>query len=138
LAQDGFRSIEEIAYVPLNELQQIEGFDENLITALRDRAQDQLLIEAISTEENLDIHGPTEDLLSLSQMTPELAYALARNGVNTRNKLAEQSIDDLQEINELNEDLAAKIILEAREDWFKSGIISKDNEESDQEQESEE
>ncbi len=122
LAQDGFRSIEEIAYVPLNELQQIEGFDENLITALRDRAQDQLLVEAISTEENLDIHGPAEDLLSLPQMTPELAYALARSGVNTKNKLAEQSIDDLQEINELNEDLAAKIILEAREDWFKSGI----------------
>ena len=135
LAQDGFRSIEEIAYVPLNELQQIEGFDENLITALRDRAQDQLLIEAISTEENLDIHGPAEDLLSLSQMTPELAYALARNGVNTKNKLAEQSIDDLQEIDGLNEDLAAKIILEAREDWFKSGNISDDNEGSDHEQE---
>ena len=138
LAQDGFRSIEEIAYVPLNELQQIEGFDENLITALRDRAQDQLLVEAISTEENLDIHGPAEDLLSLPQMTPELAYALARSGVNTKNKLAEQSIDDLQEINELNEDLAAKIILEAREDWFKSGIISEDDEGLDQEQESEE
>jgi N utilization substance protein A len=141
LAQDGFRSIEEIAYVPLNELQQIEGFDENLITALRDRAQDQLLVEAISTEESLDIHGPAEDLLSLPQMTPEIAYALARNGVNTKNKLAEQSIDDLQEINELNEDLAAKIILEAREDWFKSGIISEDSEDSeglDQEQESEE
>jgi N utilization substance protein A len=138
LAQDGFRSIEEIAYVPLNELQQIEGFDENLITALRDRAQDQLLVEAISTEEDLDIHGPAEDLLSLPQMTPELAYALARNGVNTKNKLAEQSIDDLQEINELNEDLAAKIILEAREDWFKSGIISEDDEGLDQEQESEE
>jgi N utilization substance protein A len=71
-------------------------------------------------------------------MTPELAYALARNGVNTKNKLAEQSIDDLQEINELNEDLAAKIILEAREDWFKSGIISEDDEGLDQEQESEE
>ncbi len=135
MAQDGFRSIEEIAYVPLNELQQIEGFDENLITALRDRAQDQLLIEAISTEENLDIHGPDEDLLSLSQMTPELAYALARNGVKTKNKLAEQSIDDLQEIDGLNEDLAAKIILEAREDWFKSGNISDDNEGSDHEQE---
>jgi N utilization substance protein A len=147
LAQDGFRSIEEIAYVPINELQQIEGFDENLITALRDRAQDQLLVQAISTEENLDIHGPAEDLLSLSQMTPELAYALARSGVNTKNKLAEQSIDDLQEIHELNEDLAAKIILEAREDWFESGIISddtddtedgEDGEDLDQEQESEE
>jgi len=139
LAQDGFRSIEEIAYVPLNELQQIEGFDENLITALRDRAQDQLLIEAISTEEDLDIHGPTEDLLALSQMTSELAYALARNGVNTKNKLAEQSIDDLQEIDELNEDLAAKLILEAREDWFKSGVINDDEDlKQEQEQESEE
>ena len=93
------------------------------------------MIKAISTEEDLDIHGPAEDLLSLSQMTPELAYALARNGVNTKHKLAEQSIDDLQEIDGLNEDLAAKIILEAREDWFKSGNISDDNEGSDQEQE---
>jgi N utilization substance protein A len=70
-------------------------------------------------------------------MTPELAYALARSGVNTKNKLAEQSIDDLQEINELNEDLAAKIILEAREDWFKSGIISEDTEDTEDTEDSE-
>ena len=56
-------------------------------------------------------------------MTSELAYSLARVGINTKNKLAEQSVDDLQEIDELNEDLAAKIILQAREDWFKAGEI---------------
>ena len=128
LAQDGFSNIEDIAYVPINELELIEGFDESLVNELRERAQDQLLIEAISKEEDLDIHGPSDDLLELSLITPELAYSLARVGINTKNKLAEQSVDDLQEIDELDEDLAAKVILEAREDWFKAGeIISEED-----------
>jgi len=129
LAQDGFSNIEDIAYVPIDELQNIEGFDDKLVTELRERAQDQLLIEAISKEEDLDIHGPSDDLLEIPLMTSELAYSLARVGINTKNKLAEQSVDDLQEVDELNEDLAAKIILQAREDWFKAGeiIIDEDN-----------
>ena len=127
LAQDGFSNIEDIAYVPIDELQQIEGFDEKLVAELRERAQDQLLIQAISKEEDLDIHGPSEDLLELPLITPELAFSLARVGINTKNKLAEQSVDDLQEIDELDEDLAAKVILQAREDWFKAGeIITED------------
>ena len=127
LAQDGFSSIEDIAYVPIDELKQIEGFDENLVNELRERAQDQLLIEAISKEEDLDVHGPSEDLLELQLITPELAFSLARVGINTKNKLAEQSVDDLQEIEELDEDLAAKIILQARQDWFKAGEIIADD-----------
>ena len=123
LAQDGFSTIEDIAYVPIGELEEIEGFDEKLVAELRERAQDQLLIEAISTEEDLDVHGPSADLLELQLMTPELAFSLARIGVNTKNKLAEQSVDDLQEIDSLDEDLAAKVILQAREDWFKAGEI---------------
>ena len=94
-----------------------------MVAELRERAQDQLLIEAISKEEDLDIHGPSEDLLELPLITPELAFSLARAGINTKNKLAEQSVDDLQEIEELDEDLAAKVILHAREDWFKAGEI---------------
>ena len=127
LAQEGFSNIEEIAYVPINELEEIEGFDEKLVAELRERAQDQLLIEAISTEEDLDIHGPSDDLLELPLMTPELAFSLARAGVNTKNKLAEQSVDDLQEIDGLDEDLAAKVILQAREDWFKAGEVIPDD-----------
>ena len=139
LAQEGFSNIEEIAYVPIDELEAIEGFDEKLVAELRERAQDQLLIEAISTEEDLDVHGPSDDLLELPLMTPELAFSLARTGVNTKNKLAEQSVDDLQEIDSLDEDLAAKVILQAREDWFKAGeIITEDiNEEEPEEEEAE-
>jgi transcription termination factor NusA len=68
-------------------------------------------------------NGPSDDLLELQLITPELAFSLARVGINTKNKLAEQSVDDLQEIDELDEDLAAKVILQAREDWFKAGEI---------------
>ena len=135
LAQDGFSNIEDIAYVPIDELQQIEGFDEKLVEELRERAQDQLLIEAISKEEDLDIHGPSDDLLELQLITPELAFSLARVGINTKNKLAEQSVDDLQEIDELDEDLAAKVILQAREEWFKAGeVILEDSEDKNEEE----
>ena len=137
LAQDGFSNIEDIAYVPINELELIEGFDESLVNELRERAQDQLLIEAISKEEDLDIHGPSDDLLELSLITSELAYSLARVGINTKNKLAEQSVDDLQEIDELDEDLAAKVILEARQDWFRAGEITDEAKEAEPDAESE-
>ena len=118
LAQEGFTTIEQVAYVPISELEKIEGFDEKLVNELRERAQDKLLIEAISTEENLDDHGPEEDLLSLKSVDEELAYSLARNGINTREKLAEQSVDELIDIEGLNEEIAAEIIMEAREIWF--------------------
>ena len=71
-------------------------------------------------------------------MTQELAFSLARAGVNTKNKLAEQSIDDLQEIDGLDEDLAAKVILQAREDWFKAGEVIPDDDISEEELGSEE
>ena len=118
--------------------EEIEGFDDKLVAELRERAQDQLLIEAISTEEDLDVHGPSDDLLELRLITPELAFSLARAGVNTKNKLAEQSVDDLQEIEELDEDLAAKVILQAREDWFKAGEVIPDDDSSEEELGSEE
>ena len=118
LAQEGFTTIEQVAYVPISELEKIEGFDEKLVNELRERAQDKLLIEAISTEEILDEHGPEEDLLKLKSVDEELAYSLARNAINTREKLAEQSVDELIDIEGINEEIAAEIIMEAREIWF--------------------
>ncbi len=123
LAQEGFTSIEQVAYVPVTELQKIDGFDETLVNELRERAQDQLLLEAISTEENLEDHGPSEDLLALDNVTEELAYSLARTGINTKNLLAEQSIHELIELDGISEEIASAMILEAREDWFKDGKI---------------
>jgi len=123
LAQEGFTTIEQVAYVPVTELQKIEGFDETLVNELRERAQDQLLLEAISTEENLEEHGPSDDLLALSTVSEEIAYSLARGGINTKNLLAEQSIDELLEIEGIDEEMASSMILEAREDWFKEGTI---------------
>jgi len=119
LAQEGFTTIEQVAYVPVTELQKIEGFDETLVNELRERAQDQLLLEAISTEENLEEHGPSDDLLALGTVSEEIAYSLARSGINTKNLLAEQSIDELLEIEGIDEEMASAMILEAREDWFK-------------------
>ena len=123
LAQEGFTTIEQVAYVPVTELQKIEGFDESLVNELRERAQDQLLLEAISTEENLEEHGPSDDLLALGTVSEEIAYSLARGGINTKNLLAEQSIDELLDIEGIDEEMASAMILEAREDWFKEGII---------------
>ena len=119
LAQEGFASIDQVAYVPVSELEKIDGFDEKLVNELRERAQDQLLIEAISTEENLDEHGPEDDLLSLQSVTDELAYALARSGIYNKEKLADQSVDEIIEIEGMDKELAGVIIMEAREDWFK-------------------
>jgi len=119
LAQEGFATIEQVAYVPVSELEKIDGFDEKLVNELRERAQDQLLIEAISTEEDLDKHGPDEDLLSLESITEELAYALARSGIYNKDKLADQSVDEIIEIEGIDEELAGIIIMEARADWFK-------------------
>ena len=118
LSQEGFSTIEQVAYVPISELEKIEGFDDKLVNELRERAEDQLLIEAISTEENLDEHGPEDDLLELKSINEELAYSLARLGINTREKLAEQSIDELIDIDGLDEEKAGTIIMEAREIWF--------------------
>jgi transcription termination/antitermination protein NusA len=128
LAQEGFSTIDQVAYVPINELEKIDGFDEKLVNELRERAQDQLLVEAISTEEDLDQHGPSKNLIDLKSVNETIAYALARNGINDKNTLAEQSIDDLLEIDEMDEEIASKIILEAREDWFTAGKLPKEDE----------
>lgn len=118
LVDEGFTTLEEIAYVPMEEMLSIEGFDEEIVNELRSRAKDRLLTKAIATEEKLaDIH-PAEDLLELDGMSRELAIELALRGVATREDLAEQSIDDLLEIDGMNEERAGKLIMAARAHWF--------------------
>ena len=98
LAQEGFSTIEEIAYVPQGELASIEEFDEKIVNELRNRARDVLLTQAIASEETLDQSMPADDLLLLEGMSPDLALALARRGVRTREDLAEQSVEDLKDM----------------------------------------
>ncbi|SEJ03127.1 NusA antitermination factor [Pseudomonas linyingensis] len=118
LVEEGFTTLEEIAYVPMEEMLSIEGFDEEIVNELRARAKDRLLTKAIATEEKLaDIH-PADDLLELDGMTKELAVELALRGVPTREDLAEQSIDDLLEIDGMTEERAGKLIMAARAHWF--------------------
>src|SRR5512140_133220 len=118
LAQEGVSTIEEIAYVPQAELAAIDEFDEDIVKELRNRARDVLLTQAIASEESLDQSMPADDLLLLEGMSPDLALALARRGVRTREDLAEQSVDDLADIDGLQADEAGKLIMTARAHWF--------------------
>jgi N utilization substance protein A len=117
LAGEGFSSLEEIAYVPVQEMLEIEGFDTELVEALRERAKAALLTKAIAQEQELDSE-PAEDLLEMDGMDKQIAYMLARNGIITREDLAEQSVDDLLELGEIDESTAAKLIMTARKPWF--------------------
>jgi len=121
LVQEGFSTVEEIAYVPQSELNSIEEFDEDIVKELRSRARDVLLTQAIASEESLDSQLPADDLLLLEGMQPDLALALARRGVRTREDLAEQAVDDLLDIQGLSAEEAGKLIMKAREHWFAPG-----------------
>lgn len=116
LIAEGFTTLEEIAYVPLNELLEIEGLDEEIVEALRNRAKDVLLTQAIAHEE--DAQKPADDLVELASVGSDLANKLAQHGILTRDDLAELSIDDVKEITDLNDEQAAKVIMEARAHWF--------------------
>lgn len=118
LLAEGFTSIEEIAYVPKQELLAIEGFDEDIIQLLRTRAKDVLLTEAIAKEESLNNQAPAEDLLTVTGVSAELANVLASNGITTRDELAEQSVDELIELIKIDEEQAAQLIMAARAHWF--------------------
>jgi len=119
LVQEGFSSIEEIAYVPQSEIASIEEFDEAIVQELRNRARDVLLTQAIASEET--IAAPAADLLEVEGMDGTLAAELARHGIVTREDLAEQAIDDLAEIPNLDEKRAGELILAARKHWFEQG-----------------
>ena len=120
LVQEGFSTIEEVAYVPTTELVEIEEFDEDIVTELRSRARDVLLTQAIVKEEKIDETEPADDLLNLDGMDKGLAYLLASKGVVTREDLAELATDDLLEINEMEAEAAAALIMKAREHWFEA------------------
>jgi len=117
LVDEGFTTLEEVAYVPLEEMMAIEGFDEDISEELRARAKDALLTMAIASEEQLDVE-PAEDLLSMDGMERHLAYVLASRGVITMEDLAEQSVDDLMDIEDMSEERAAELIMTARAPWF--------------------
>ena len=120
LVQEGFSTIEEVAYVPTSELVEIEEFDEDIVNELRNRARDVLLTQAIVQEEKIEEAEPAEDLLSLDGMDKGLAYTLASKGVVTREDLAELATDDLLEINEMDQEVAAALIMKARAHWFEA------------------
>jgi N utilization substance protein A len=120
LVQEGFSTVEEVAYVPAAELAAIEEFDEDIVKELRNRARDVLLTQAIVSEESLDQSMPAEDLLTLDGMKPDLALALARRGVRTRDELAEQAVDDLADIEGLSAEEAGRLIMKARQHWFET------------------
>ena len=116
LVEEGFTSLEEVAYVPLEEMAGIEGFDEDIAEELRARAKDALLTMALASEE--DISEPAEDLLTMEGMDDELARVLAARGIVTMEDLAEQAVDDLLDIDTINEERAAELIMTARAPWF--------------------
>jgi N utilization substance protein A len=118
LVEEGFTTLEEIAYVPLEEMNAIEGFDEEISDELRARAKDALLTLAIASEEQVDANEPAEDLLTMDGMDKQLAFVLAGRGIVTMEDLAEQAVDDLIDIEDMTEERAAELIMTARAPWF--------------------
>ena len=116
LIDEGFSSIEEVAYVPLAEMLEIEAFDEATVDELRNRARNVLLTEAIVTEEQLE--NVSEDMLSLEGMDKPLAASLAQQQIRTRDDLADLAVDELVEIAGIDEDRARALITVARAHWF--------------------
>jgi N utilization substance protein A len=116
LIQEGFSTLEEVAYVPINEMMEIEGFDETTVNELRNRARDALLVQAIASEEQAENLDPA--LLNLEGMDKDLAAKLATSGVKTRDDLADLAFDDLVELTGIESERAKTLIMKAREHWF--------------------
>jgi transcription termination/antitermination protein NusA len=119
LVQEGFSTLEEVAYVPISEMLEIEGLDEATVNELRTRAKDALLLEQIRSEEQVE--GVEKDLLDLEGMDTDLAAKLARGGVKTRDDLADLAVDELVELGAVDEERAKQLIMKAREHWFAAG-----------------
>ena len=118
LVEEGFTSVEEVAYVPLEEMSAIEGFDADIAEELRARAKDALLTMALASEEQLSNAKPADDLLNMDGMDQDLAYKLSAKSIVTMEDLAEQAVDDLLDIEGINEEKAASLIMTARAPWF--------------------
>jgi len=118
LVEEGFSTLEEVAYVPAQELMQIEGFDEEIVEELRNRARDVLLTKAIAKAEHAGDVKPAEDLMAVEGMDQDLAQKLAEKGVLTRDDLADLATDELLEKVSMDEPKAAALIKAARAHWF--------------------
>ena len=118
LVEEGFTTLEEVAYVPMEEFLAIDGFDEEIAEELRNRAKDALLTQALASEEKAGDQAPADDLLNMEGMDDDLAKTLASRGVVTMEDLAEQAVDELMEIDGMDEERAAALIMKAREPWF--------------------
>ena len=118
LVQEGFTSLEEIAYVPLDELLAIDGFDEEIVDELRNRAKDALLIQAIASEEDLSSANIADDLLNMEGMDGKLALDLSKKDILDMEGLAELAVDELMEIEGMDEERAGKLIMTARAPGF--------------------
>jgi N utilization substance protein A len=116
LVQEGFSSLEEVAYVPINEMLEIEAFDEDTVNELRSRARNALLTQAIVSEEKLE--HELEDLLQLEGMDSDTARKLSNNGVATREALADLATDDLVDMIGIDQERASQLIMTARAPWF--------------------
>ncbi|MDI1349539.1 transcription termination factor NusA [Aquabacterium sp.] len=116
LIAEGFSSLEEVAYVPLQEMLEIASFDEDTVNELRTRAKDALLTMEIAKEE--EVEALSESLKGLEGLTPELMTSLADAGIHTRDDLADLAVDELTEITGVSEDQARALIIKAREHWF--------------------
>lgn len=116
LIDEGFTSLEEVAYVPLQEMLEIEGFDEDTVSELRNRAKDALLTMEIAREEKVE--EVSQDLRDLDGLTPELIAKLADGGVHTRDDLADLAVDELVEMTGVEDAQAKALIMKAREHWF--------------------
>ena len=116
LVANGFSSLEEIAYVPIDELLAIEDFDEDIVEELRNRANDTLLTQALASGEELG--GQAVSLASMEGITPELVKQFASIGIRTMDDLAEQSVGELLDMAGMTEEKAAALIMKAREPWF--------------------
>ncbi len=121
LVQEGFTSLEDVAYAPVEDMLAIEGFDKEIVEELRNRARNVLLSQVLLDKGKIGDVEPDKDLLELEGMTRHLAYVLASRGIVSREDLAEKSVDELAGIEDLTEEQAADLIMKARAHWFEQG-----------------
>jgi N utilization substance protein A len=116
LVQEGFNTLEEVAYIPINEMLEIEQFDEDTVNELRSRARNALLMQAIASEEKVE--EVASDLKALEGMDGQIARMLAAKGIHTQEELAELAVDDLVELTSMDAERAKTLIMAARAPWF--------------------
>ena len=130
LVEENFTTLEEIAYVPIEEMTSIEGFDDEIVEELRNRAKNALTTIELTNEEERSDTQPADDLLNMDGMDTRLAYKLVGLGIITMEDLAEQAIDDLIDIDGMTEELAGELIMTARAPWFEEESEISDSKEN--------